>query len=237
MALCAMSGVGLCIMHGHIQDALYSGGCCLSCWISSGCFLPFTVAAAVFPQYNACCLLSGCTWGECGRQVRCSQHVIEHAIIDAYPGWVIISRCDSCMHPTSRPHCRPLLPPSSDIQLRHCVSSCFQTQRSYFRKRLEMPGGEYVCSGFLGDFFEVLFCFPLTVLQVLYHIQLGLLTWNNGKPYHAVCLHNDTCIYFNAHLSHVYACTSEHRNYANLRSVRSAVGILYEAFEELVSRS
>ena len=45
MVICGLTGIGICAMHGHVQDALYGNGCCLSCMISL-----FTL-------------------GECGRQV------------------------------------------------------------------------------------------------------------------------------------------------------------------------
>ena len=46
MVLCGLTGIGVFIMHGHNQDALTSGGCCISCCIGT------------------------MTWGECGRQRR-----------------------------------------------------------------------------------------------------------------------------------------------------------------------
>eukprot|EP00277_Geminigera_cryophila_P014700 CAMPEP_0179452914 /NCGR_PEP_ID=MMETSP0799-20121207/36720_1 /TAXON_ID=46947 /ORGANISM="Geminigera cryophila, Strain CCMP2564" /LENGTH=161 /DNA_ID=CAMNT_0021249153 /DNA_START=125 /DNA_END=610 /DNA_ORIENTATION=+ len=83
-----MTGVGVCVMHGHVQDALYGNGCCLSC------------------------LISLFTLGECGRQ------------------------------------------------------------RAFFRKRIEMPGGEYVCRGCVGDFFEVVCCLPLTACQEARELEI-----------------------------------------------------------------
>ncbi|EKX33526.1 hypothetical protein GUITHDRAFT_120272 [Guillardia theta CCMP2712] len=31
MCLCALTGIGVCVIHGHVHDALVSDGCCLSC--------------------------------------------------------------------------------------------------------------------------------------------------------------------------------------------------------------
>ena len=46
MVLCGLTGIGICIMHGHNQDAMTSSGCCISCCIGA------------------------LTLGECGRQRR-----------------------------------------------------------------------------------------------------------------------------------------------------------------------
>ena len=57
------------------------------------------------------------------------------------------------------------------VRFAGCVI-CAVPQRSFLRKRLEMPGGEYVCSGVFGDFFEVLFCFPLTACQEARELEI-----------------------------------------------------------------
>jgi len=50
MCLCALTGIGVCVIHGHVHDALVSDGCCLSC--CQGIITP----------------------GECGRQRRHFRH-------------------------------------------------------------------------------------------------------------------------------------------------------------------
>jgi hypothetical protein len=53
-----------------------------------------------------------------------------------------------------------------------CVPGECGRQRRFLRKRLHMPGGEYVCGGWLGDCTEAVFCLPLAVMQESREIEI-----------------------------------------------------------------
>ena len=72
----------------------------------------------------------------------------------------------------------------------------YLAQRSFLRKRLEMPGGEYLCNGVLGDFFEVLFCFPLTACQEARELEIrSMRRWHPMRGFRGKGASSFACSY------------------------------------------
>ena len=195
MTLCAMTGVGVCVIHGHVQDALYGNGYPPSLPPPAPALRQCAalIALTLGPtQTRSCCLscmIAFFTLGEFGRQVACARvrvcacarvrvceraracaRVCEQSERAAFGNPSLLAVCAHSgliVAPCPSGRC-VLFPPPHSVSL----SSGSRPQRSFFRKRLEMPGGEYVCPGVFGDFFEVLFCFPLTACQEARELEI-----------------------------------------------------------------
>jgi hypothetical protein len=126
-------------------------------------------------------------------------------------------------HGTSTPPPMTLL----SVRFAGCVL-CALPQRSFFRKRLEMPGGEYVCSGVFGDFFEVLFCFPLTACQEARELEIrSMRRWHPLRGFRGKgpCL--EGCMFFRPQpVINLLVCSA----------TRSAKQLLTKALGQNVSR-